>query len=135
MDASPLMAYHHAGSRKKLYYQRNGPSPMTATTDQQQPQAGEIDLEADEVTPYGIQAARLAKENAALKAGYEAAVARQAEEIERLTAERDAAIRLERGGYVHWSTAGGPNECAHGRAEGIACPECDAGLIRTVETQ
>ncbi len=26
---------------------------------------------------------------------------------------------------VDWASAGGPNECAHGYAEGIACPGCD----------
>lgn len=29
-------------------------------------------------------------------------------------------------GYLRWEYAGGPNECAHGYAEGIACPRCDA---------
>ena len=28
--------------------------------------------------------------------------------------------------YVPWAYAGGPNECAHGYAEGIPCPDCDA---------
>jgi chromosome segregation ATPase len=28
--------------------------------------------------------------------------------------------------YLHWSQAGGPNECEHGYAEGIPCPNCDA---------
>ena len=28
--------------------------------------------------------------------------------------------------YLHWSEAGGPNECEHGYAEGIPCPNCDA---------
>lgn len=28
--------------------------------------------------------------------------------------------------YLHWSQAGGPNECEHGYAEGIPCPKCDA---------
>ncbi len=35
----------------------------------------------------------------------------------------------ERGGatgYLHWSEAGGPNECEHGYAEGIPCPHCDS---------
>jgi hypothetical protein len=27
--------------------------------------------------------------------------------------------------YLHWSVAGGPNECEHGYAEGIPCPNCD----------
>jgi hypothetical protein len=27
--------------------------------------------------------------------------------------------------YLHWSEAGGPNECEHGYAEGIDCPRCD----------
>jgi multidrug efflux pump subunit AcrA (membrane-fusion protein) len=27
--------------------------------------------------------------------------------------------------YLHWSEAGGPNECEHGYAEGIPCPQCD----------
>lgn len=29
------------------------------------------------------------------------------------------------GDYLHWSEAGGPNECEHGYAEGIPCPDCD----------
>ena len=28
--------------------------------------------------------------------------------------------------YLHWSEAGGQNECEHGYAEGIPCPNCDA---------
>lgn len=27
--------------------------------------------------------------------------------------------------YLPWTMAGGPNECAHGYAEGIPCPDCD----------
>jgi hypothetical protein len=26
--------------------------------------------------------------------------------------------------YIPWANAGGPNECKHGYAAGIACPEC-----------
>jgi len=36
-----------------------------------------------------------------------------------------AAGRIMAGKYLPWSNAGGPNECAHGRADGIPCPECD----------
>lgn len=37
--------------------------------------------------------------------------------------------------YVDWADAGGPNECAHGYAEGIPCPRCEAeaGPISPVE--
>lgn len=28
--------------------------------------------------------------------------------------------------YIPWANAGGPNECVHGYAEGIPCPQCDA---------
>jgi len=33
--------------------------------------------------------------------------------------------------YIPWTNAGGPNECKHGYARGIPCPECDraAGLL------
>jgi hypothetical protein len=27
--------------------------------------------------------------------------------------------------YLPWELAGGPNECAHGYAEGVPCPDCD----------
>jgi hypothetical protein len=29
-------------------------------------------------------------------------------------------------GYLKWAYAGGPNECRHGYAAGIPCPDCDA---------
>jgi hypothetical protein len=32
------------------------------------------------------------------------------------------------GAYIPWANAGGPDECAHGRAKGIACPECDRAV-------
>jgi hypothetical protein len=28
--------------------------------------------------------------------------------------------------YLDWASAGGPNECKHGYAAGIPCPDCDA---------
>lgn len=27
--------------------------------------------------------------------------------------------------YLDWANAGGPNECKHGYAKGIPCPQCD----------
>ena len=35
--------------------------------------------------------------------------------------------------YLPWADSGGPDECAHGRAAGIACPECDAWEARHEE--
>ena len=31
--------------------------------------------------------------------------------------------------YLPWAQAGGPNECAHGYAEGIPCPRCDPPVL------
>jgi len=36
-----------------------------------------------------------------------------------------AATRLLSGDHFHWSNAGGENECKHGYAAGIPCPQCD----------
>jgi hypothetical protein len=59
------------------------------------------------------------------------------EELTRLKAENTelrevvaAALRLEIGGYLIWALAGGPGECAHGRAAGIPCRECDRQAVR-----
>jgi len=53
-------------------------------------------------------------------------------EVKQLRAEADglrkaveAAGRIVCGQYKPWTDAGGPNECKHGRAEGIPCYECD----------
>ena len=35
-------------------------------------------------------------------------------------------VKVTKPEYLHWSQAGGPNECEHGYAEGIPCPNCDA---------
>jgi len=43
-----------------------------------------------------------------------------------------ARARLQAGGYVPWDQAGGPEECAHGYAEGLACPECDRETVRAM---
>ena len=37
----------------------------------------------------------------------------------------ELSMRLYEGKYIDWDMAGGPNQCAHGYAEGIACKECD----------
>ncbi len=31
--------------------------------------------------------------------------------------------------YLPWTEAGGPDECAHGYADGIPCPECDKAKV------
>jgi len=31
--------------------------------------------------------------------------------------------------YIPWENAGGPDECAHGRAAGVPCPECQADEV------
>lgn len=46
-------------------------------------------------------------------------------QIERQQALIEALTRLRANDYVPWQSAGGPNECLHGRAKGIACPLCD----------
>ncbi len=47
------------------------------------------------------------------------------EQIEAAGKGLEAADRMVRGKYVPWTNAGGPNECRHGRADGIPCYECD----------
>lgn len=37
--------------------------------------------------------------------------------------------RRTKGEYVRWDGAGGPDECLHGRAAGIACPLCDRATV------
>jgi hypothetical protein len=37
--------------------------------------------------------------------------------------------RLKLGKYINWTNAGGPNECAHGVAEALACRKCDEELV------
>lgn len=52
-----------------------------------------------------------------------------ADTLKRLVKERDearaVATRLAVGKYLRWSDAGGPSDCAHGYALGIACRACD----------
>lgn len=36
-----------------------------------------------------------------------------------------AAGRIRANNYIHWSNAGGDDECSHGFAKGIPCPACD----------
>ena len=50
-------------------------------------------------------------------------------EIELLKKIIGAFSRLRIGKYVSWGNAGGPNECEHGRADGIPCPTCDAEIV------
>lgn len=35
-------------------------------------------------------------------------------------------------GYLRWELAGGPNECAHGYAARIPCPQCDLRAARAL---
>ncbi len=35
-------------------------------------------------------------------------------------------------GYLRWELAGGPNECSHGYASGIPCPQCDLARARAM---
>jgi len=42
----------------------------------------------------------------------------------------DAALRLLAHDYPDWARSGGPNECQHGIAEGIACKRCDEAIVR-----
>ena len=51
------------------------------------------------------------------------------QDIELLLAVVDAYRRLDEDEYLDWANAGGPNECTHGRAEGIPCPKCDRALV------
>jgi len=46
-----------------------------------------------------------------------------------------AAWRLRYYKYYDWSLAGGPNDCAHGVAEGIHCERCDELLLRKTHDQ
>lgn len=56
-------------------------------------------------------------------------------EVERLGGILDAYSRQRADNYIDWARAGGPNECVHGRAEGIHCPHCDLWLIREFEAR
>jgi len=40
-----------------------------------------------------------------------------------------ASERLRVGRYLDWGAAGGPDECQHGVAAGIACRACDQALV------
>lgn len=42
-----------------------------------------------------------------------------------------AAVRLEANRYQRWQDSGGPDECPHGIADGIACPACDLRTVRS----
>jgi hypothetical protein len=42
--------------------------------------------------------------------------------------------RLLKNKYMSWHLAGGPNECSHGFAEGIACRQCDLAALANVHT-
>lgn len=53
---------------------------------------------------------------------------------DQLRAENAALRRLLKDNYVSWAAAGGPNECTHGRAEGIPCPACDRQLVSDPDT-
>lgn len=46
-----------------------------------------------------------------------------------IVAALKAASRLAQNDYVEWPIAGGPNECAHGFSEGVACEKCDKGIV------
>ncbi len=37
--------------------------------------------------------------------------------------------RLMKNDYVDWVNAGGPNQCKHGFAAGIACRDCDLATV------
>lgn len=39
--------------------------------------------------------------------------------------EEKTGLEVKEKKYLPWTEAGGPNECPHGRAEGIPCPHCD----------
>lgn len=41
----------------------------------------------------------------------------------------EAAKRLESWSYLPWDNAGGPLECSHGIAAGIACRSCDLDTV------
>ncbi len=55
------------------------------------------------------------------------------EEVAGLRADVAALRRLRAGRYMPWESAGGPNECAHGVAAGIACLRCDEARAGAVE--
>lgn len=40
-----------------------------------------------------------------------------------------AAARLKEGEYIAWTGAGGPDECGHGFAAGVPCPDCDRATL------
>lgn len=56
-------------------------------------------------------------------------IERQAQDLAQAKRVIEAAQRLRNHHYPHWSSAGGPNECSHGFAEGIPCPSCDDALV------
>jgi hypothetical protein len=60
-----------------------------------------------------------------------------AAELGRVREERDRAQeviaaheRIDANKYMEWGYAGGPDQCSHGYAKGIACPQCDLETIR-----
>lgn len=44
-----------------------------------------------------------------------------------------AAKRLLANVYMDWNIAGGPNQCRHGYADGIPCPDCDRRRVNEIE--
>jgi hypothetical protein len=49
----------------------------------------------------------------------------------------DMSMKVVRNGkeYLGWQWAGGPNECKHGYAQGIPCPDCDESAAQLEEAE
>ena len=43
--------------------------------------------------------------------------------------------RLVKNEYISWHKAGGPNECTHGFAAGIACRQCDLAVLANLRSE
>lgn len=62
-------------------------------------------------------------------------IVKQDATIEKLRAALVLANRLIKNEYLPWAYAGGPNECTHGRADGIPCLFCDDLTFRQTLTE
>lgn len=56
-------------------------------------------------------------------------VAKELLELRRFQQENIVLRRLLANLYLPWTNAGGPNECEHGYAAGIACRKCDMQAV------